>query len=82
LNLTQKKYMKAASFENTVDILVKAYINDTLEHNNCYACAVGNIVAHNMGERFVKATERAMAIAEQLINTAQGITNAINFEIR
>jgi hypothetical protein len=33
------------TFEKTVDILVKAYLNDTLEHGNCYACAVGNMVA-------------------------------------
>ena len=34
-----------ASFENTVNILVKAYLNDTLEHLKCSACAVGNLVA-------------------------------------
>ena len=33
------------TFEKTVDILVKAYLNDTLEHDNCHACAVGNLVA-------------------------------------
>ena len=32
-----------ATFEKTVDILVKAYLNDTLEHGVCSACAVGNI---------------------------------------
>lgn len=36
-------------FENTVGILVKAYQNDTLRHGNCVACAVGNIVAANLG---------------------------------
>lgn len=36
----------------TVDILVQAYFNDTLQHSNCYACAVGNIVAGNMGVGF------------------------------
>lgn len=33
-----------ATFENTMDILVKAYLNDTLEHDDCTACAVGNII--------------------------------------
>lgn len=36
-------------YQRTVDILVKAYFEDTLEHTNCRACAVGNIVAANMG---------------------------------
>lgn len=36
-----------ATFENTVDILVKAYINGTLEHANCCACVVGNIIRAN-----------------------------------
>lgn len=33
-----------ATFEKTVDILVKAYLNDTLRHNRCNACAVGNLI--------------------------------------
>lgn len=41
--------MKTATFENTVDILVKAYLNDTLAHQKCTACAVGNIVANAIG---------------------------------
>jgi hypothetical protein len=32
-------------FNETVTILVKAYMNDTLEHADCEACAVGNIIA-------------------------------------
>lgn len=32
------------TFEKTVDILVKAYLNNTLMHGDCEACAVGNIV--------------------------------------
>lgn len=42
-----------ADFHKTVDILVKAYLNGTLEHDNCYACAIGNMVAANMGLRFI-----------------------------
>lgn len=38
-----------ATFEKTVSILVKSYLDDTLEHGNCAACAVGNIIAHNCG---------------------------------
>lgn len=37
------------TFESTVDILVKAYLNDTLRHGECCACAVGNIIASNIG---------------------------------
>lgn len=36
-------------YKRTVDILYQAYFNDTLVHNSCYACAVGNLVAANMG---------------------------------
>lgn len=35
-------------YQRTVDILVKAYFEDSLQHTNCRACAVGNIVAANM----------------------------------
>lgn len=42
-----------ATFENTVDILVKAYLNNTLVKGNCFACAVGNIVGHNLGVKFI-----------------------------
>lgn len=40
------------TFEKTVDILVKAYLNDTLEHGNCAACAVGNIVVSVHGYQY------------------------------
>lgn len=35
-------------YDKTVAILVKAYLNDTLQHCECTACAVGNIVAGNL----------------------------------
>jgi hypothetical protein len=38
-------------YDKTVDILVQAYFNDALESWDCTACAVGNIVAANMGYR-------------------------------
>lgn len=44
-------------FNHTVNVLVKAYLNDTLVHGNCYACAVGNIVAESKGYNYVKCTD-------------------------
>lgn len=38
-----------ATFENSVNVLVKAYMNDTLHRLDCHACAVGNIVADANG---------------------------------
>jgi len=43
-----------ATFENSVDVLLKAYLNDTLEHGNCYACAVGNLVANGLNRTLIK----------------------------
>jgi hypothetical protein len=38
---TMEDYQK---FNKTVSILVQAYLNDELKHENCEFCAVGNIV--------------------------------------
>lgn len=38
-----------AKFNESVSILVKAYLNNTLAHKSCVACAVGNLIAHHMG---------------------------------
>ena len=38
-----------ATFENTVDILVRAYLDGTLFKGNCCACAVGNLCAAALG---------------------------------
>lgn len=35
-------------FNNTINILVKAYLNGTLKHGNYSACAVGNIISHSL----------------------------------
>jgi len=44
--LTTIKDMKnEAKFNETVSILVRAYLNDTLIHGDCCACAVGNIIS-------------------------------------
>jgi len=45
--------IKENLFHKTIGILVNAYMNDTLEHTNCYACAVQNIVAGNMGYKII-----------------------------
>ena len=42
-----------ATFEHSIDVLVKAFMNNTLEHNNCCACAVGNLVADGIGIKVV-----------------------------
>jgi hypothetical protein len=47
-------------YNKTVDILVQAYFNDTLEHGNCYACAVGNIIAANKGYTYVPCIDTTM----------------------
>jgi len=36
-------------FYSTVNILVRAYLNNTLAHGRCSACAVGNIIADSLG---------------------------------
>lgn len=36
-------------YQRTVAILYTAYYNDTLSHGDCCACAVGNLVAANLG---------------------------------
>ena len=41
-------------FYKSVGILQKAYFNNTLEHGNCYACAVGNLIADNCGYKFLE----------------------------
>lgn len=37
------------TFDQTVSILVKAYLNDTLKHQDCSCCAVGNIISEACG---------------------------------
>lgn len=42
-----------ATFENSISVLVKAFFDDTLQHGNCYACAIGNLVASANGFKYV-----------------------------
>jgi hypothetical protein len=46
--------IRSELYHKTVDILTAAYFNDTLEHGNCAACAVGNMVAHGMNYKFTR----------------------------
>jgi hypothetical protein len=57
-------------YKKTCDILYDAYFNDTLEHGNCYACAVGNIIAANMGYSFL--TQSNENDADETIWTGRG----------
>jgi hypothetical protein len=41
-------------FDHTLKILVAAYLNGSLAHSNCHACAVGNIIAANLDIRYDK----------------------------
>lgn len=40
-------------YKRSTNILFDAYFNDTLEHSNCHACAVGNLIAANTCNRLV-----------------------------
>jgi len=56
-----------SSFENSINVLVKAYLNDTLVQGNCYACAVGNLVKEAMGYSYVPCIDfpdRKIALKE------------------
>lgn len=39
-------------FNHTLSVLVTGYLNNTLEHYSCCACAVGNMVANACGYTF------------------------------
>lgn len=41
-------------FNNAIDALVKAYLNDTLAKGNTCACAIGNMIAHSMGRKVME----------------------------
>lgn len=56
--------IKQGLYNRTVDILVKAYFDDTLSHGFCTSCAVGNLVAANMGYSFSEKSEDAVLIGD------------------
>lgn len=51
-------------YQKSVDILAKAYVDNTLERANCCACAVGNLVAANCGIKMQKRRGLVMTIGE------------------
>ena len=46
-----------ANFENSVNVLVKAYLNDTLRRGRCSACAVGNLLDGNQSWAHIFVTQ-------------------------
>lgn len=46
---------KQEKFDHTVQVLVQAYLNDTLEKGNCQACVVGNLIAYASGSHYIGA---------------------------
>lgn len=63
-------------FERTINILVDAYQKDTLIHGNCYACAVGNIVAANNNIKFISARwKNKLPSWDNLFTTCDGVQN-------
>jgi hypothetical protein len=46
-----------AMFHRTVGIAVQAFLNDTLEHHNCHACMVGNMIAAANNFKFVRCVD-------------------------
>lgn len=49
-----------ATFENSVNVLVKAYFDGYLEHQNCACCAVGNIIASACGFKIEHLNDRSL----------------------
>jgi hypothetical protein len=41
-------------YDKSVAILTKSFMNGTLQHGACTACAVGNLIAGNCGFEFIK----------------------------
>lgn len=51
-------------FNHTVNVLVKAYLDNTLRHGNCSACAVGNIVGGpEWSALFITMDEKCQLVA-------------------
>lgn len=69
---------KPELYQKTVDILVDAYFNDTLQHGNQCGCAVGNIVAANCGINLCKKDDNIMPdyfTSSDDINIVKDLTN-------
>jgi hypothetical protein len=48
-----------ALYHKSVGILAKAYVDETLVHRSCSACAVGNLIASSLGIKFYRCQENA-----------------------
>lgn len=56
-------------FEKTVKALTNAFINGTLAKYNCYACAVGNIIAYNREAKYDKNYEGLLyTVNDDIVN--------------
>lgn len=56
------------TFDQTVNVLVQAYLNDTLKHGDCTACAVGNIIAASIDCKMVAPRENVRCRFEWMKN--------------
>jgi hypothetical protein len=68
-------------YDKTISILVKAYLNDTLEHLNCTACAVGNIIAENNGYKYIKVDKSTIGFDTDFKYTWEHKINSVWYEI-
>jgi hypothetical protein len=50
----ETKRNELEKFNHSVGVLVKAFLDDTLDHGNCGACAVGNLVADALNDKDFK----------------------------
>jgi hypothetical protein len=58
----ETKRNELEKFNHSVGVLVKALFDDTLVHGNCFACAVGNLVAAACNFTFKPSSTRSKKI--------------------
>lgn len=61
-------------FDNAVNALVDAYLNDTLYRNNCASCAVGNIVNAAYGMKTPKVYTKEISYINKFGDKATAFT--------
>ncbi len=59
-------------FTQTINVLVQAFLNDTLQHSNCRACAVGNILGGSAWTSLFCTASGKQIIAEEGVTTPYG----------
>ncbi len=68
-------------FNHSVSVLVKAYMQDTLQWGNCAACAVGNLIADACGFTFTSTKEWSLVWkGDDELNLAVAWLQKLNFE--